>query len=47
MVIMTLYNRHTTELDHTTKVNNDVLMAARNTAFINARLSEGTEGGIR
>jgi len=34
MVIMALYNRHPTELDHTTKVNNDVLMAAGSTTLM-------------
>jgi len=43
MVIMTLYNRHTTELDHTTKVNNDVLMAARSTAMMRGSVKEQKE----
>jgi len=43
MVIMALYNRHTTELDHTTKVNNDVLMAARSTAMMRGSVKEQKE----
>jgi len=43
MVIMALYNRHTTELDHTTKVNNDVLMAARNKAIMRGSVKEQKE----
>lgn len=43
MVIMALYQRHTTELDHTTKVNNDVLMAARNTAMMRGSVKDQRE----
>ena len=43
MVIMALYNRHTTALNHTTTVNNDVLMAARSTAMMRGSVKEQKE----
>jgi len=40
LVIMYLYNRHTTELDHTTKLNMDTLKAARDRATKKGSLEE-------
>jgi len=39
-VIMTLYHRHTTEMDYATKVNNEVLMASREKAKMRGSLED-------
>ena len=41
--IMFLYRRHTTELDFTTKVNNDILMTARSNARMYATVEKQGE----